>query len=69
MTVTVTVPAAPAGVVHVIWVGATVTPVAALAPNCTVAPVRKPVPVSVTVAPPASGPPASAIAEIVGAGL
>ncbi len=57
VTVMSTVPAAPAGEVTVMVVGeTTVTPVPGLAPNLTVAPVTKPVPVTVTEVPPAVGP-------------
>jgi hypothetical protein len=57
VTVTVTAPAVPAGVVAVIVVlFATTTLVAAAAPNVTVAPVAKFVPVIVTAVPPATGP-------------
>jgi len=57
VTVTVTAPALPAGVVAVIVVAfTTVTPVAAALPNVTVAPAAKFVPVMVTDVPPASGP-------------
>jgi hypothetical protein len=57
VTVTVTVPALPAGVVAVIWVAlTTATLVAAAAPNVTVAPVAKFVPVIVTAIPPAVEP-------------
>lgn len=53
VTVTVTGPAVPAGVVAVIRVVlATTTPVAAAVPNVTVAPVAKLVPVIVTAVPP-----------------
>jgi hypothetical protein len=57
VTVTSTVPAAPAGAVAVIWVALlTVKPVAAFAPKLTaVAPVN-PVPLIVTLVPPAVGP-------------
>ena len=57
-TVTSTTPAAPAGLVAVIWVSElTVKLLAATVPKSTaVAPV-KPVPVIVTVVPPAAGPP------------
>jgi hypothetical protein len=56
--VTVTAPALPAGVLAVIWVALTTTTlVAAVAPNVTVAPVAKFVPVIVTAVPPAVGPP------------
>jgi hypothetical protein len=58
VTVTVTAPALPAGVVAVIEVLLTTTRlVAAVAPNVTVAPVAKLVPVIVTAVPPAVGPP------------
>jgi hypothetical protein len=54
ITVTVTAPALPAGVVAVICVGLTTTTfVAALLPNVTVAPAAKFVPVIVTPVPPA----------------
>jgi hypothetical protein len=57
VTVTVTAPAAPAGVVAVIDVLlATTTLVAATPPNVTVAPLAKFVPVIVTAVPPATGP-------------
>ena len=57
VTVTSTVPAASAGAVAVIAVALlTVTPVAAVVPNFTVAPARNPVPVIVTLVPPANGP-------------
>ena len=57
VTVTVTAPALPAGVVAVIVVlFTTVTPVAAALPNVTVAPEKKFVPVIVTAVPPAVGP-------------
>jgi hypothetical protein len=57
VTVTVTAPAAPAGVVAVIWVALTTTTlVAAAVPNVTVAPVAKFVPVMVTAVPPAVDP-------------
>jgi hypothetical protein len=57
VTVTVTAPALPAGVVAVIWVAlTTATLVAAAAPNVTVAPVAKFVPVIVTAIPPAVEP-------------
>jgi hypothetical protein len=58
VTVTVTAPALPAGEVAVIEVLLTTTTlVAAVAPNVTVAPVAKLVPVIVTAVPPAVGPP------------
>ena len=57
VTVTVTAPALPAGVVAVIDVALTTTTlVAAVLPNFTVAPVAKFVPVIVTAVPPATGP-------------
>jgi len=57
VTVTVTAPTLPAGVVAVIVVAfTTVTPVAAAPPNVTVAPAAKFVPVMVTAVPPAVGP-------------
>ena len=57
VTVTVTAPALPAGVVAVIVVlFTTTTLVAAAAPNVTVAPVAKFVPVIVTAVPPVSAP-------------
>ena len=57
VTVTATAPALPAGVVAVIWVAlTTATLVAAAAPNVTVAPVAKFVPVIVTAVPPAVEP-------------
>ena len=57
VTVTVTAPALPAGVVAVIDVlFTTTTLVAAVAPNFTVAPAAKFVPVIVTAVPPAAGP-------------
>jgi hypothetical protein len=57
VTVTVTAPALPAGVVAVIVVAfTTVTFVAAVLPNFTVAPAAKFVPVIVTTVPPAAGP-------------
>ena len=56
VTVTATTPD-PAGVVHVIEVAETTeTLVAAVPPNVTVAPVTKPVPLTVTAVPPAAGP-------------
>jgi hypothetical protein len=58
VTVTVTAPAVPAGVVAVIEVLlTTVTFVAAAEPNATVSPETKLVPVIVTAVPPASAPP------------
>jgi hypothetical protein len=57
VTVTETAPAVPAGVVAVIDVLLTTTTfVAAVAPNFTVAPAAKFVPVIVTAVPPATGP-------------
>jgi hypothetical protein len=57
VTVTVTAPALPAGVVAVIVVlFTTTTLVAAVPPNVTVAPAAKFVPVIVTAVPPATGP-------------
>jgi hypothetical protein len=57
VTVTVTAPALPAGVVAVIVVPfTTATLVAAALPNVTVAPAAKFVPVIVTPVPPATGP-------------
>ena len=57
VTVTVTAPAPPAGVVAVIEVLLTTTTlVAAVLPNFTVAPVAKLVPVIVIAVPPAAGP-------------
>jgi hypothetical protein len=57
VTVTVTAPALPAGVVAVMLVLLTTTTfVAAVAPNVTVAPVAKFVPVIVTAVPPAASP-------------
>jgi len=58
VTVTVTEPALPTGVVAVMVVlFTTTTLVAAAAPNVTVAPAAKFVPVIVTAVPPATGPP------------
>jgi hypothetical protein len=58
VTVTVTAPALPAGVVAVICVALTTTTlVAAAAPKVTVAPAAKFVPVIVTAVPPAVAPP------------
>jgi hypothetical protein len=57
VTVTVTAPAAPAGVVAVMVVLLTTTTlVAAADPNVTVAPAAKSIPVIVTAVPPATGP-------------
>ena len=67
VTVTSTVPAAPAGEVTVIVVEfTTVTPVPAFAPKFTVAPATKPVPVTVTEVPPAMGPASGETAVTVG---
>ena len=67
VAVTATVPA-PDGERHVIEVAETTAiDVAAFVPNNTVAPVWKPVPVSVTVVPPAGVPPTGLTAETVGA--
>jgi len=58
VTVTSSTPAASAGAVAVIEVAElTTTPVAAVDPNWTVAPVAKPAPVTVTEVPPVVGPP------------
>jgi hypothetical protein len=57
LTVTLTAPAEPAGVVAVIRVElTTLTAFAAALPKVMVAPARKPVPVMVTAVPPAVGP-------------
>ena len=57
VTVTVTAPALPGGLVAVIWVPlVTTTFVAAAPPNATVAPAEKLVPVIVTAVPPAVDP-------------
>jgi hypothetical protein len=70
VTVTVTAPALPAGVVAVIWVALTTTTlVAAVAPNVTVAPVAKFVPVIVTAVPPAVNPLVGEILVTVGGGV
>ena len=70
VTTTFTAPAACAAVVAVIEVLlTTVTPVAAVPPRLTVAPVKKPVPVMVTAVPPAVVPEVGVIAVTVGAGL
>jgi hypothetical protein len=70
VTTTLTAPAACAGVVAVIDVALTTfTPVAAVPPSFTVAPVRKPVPVIVTEVPPATDPVVGEIEITVGAGL
>jgi len=69
VTVTVTVPAAPAGVVtEMVVLFSTVTFVAAVAPKVTVAPATKLVPVMVTAVPPAVGPVAGPIPVTVGVG-
>jgi hypothetical protein len=68
VTVTVTAPALPAGVVAVIWVPlSTTTLVAAAPPTVTVAPVAKFVPVIVTAVPPAVDPLFGETAVTVGA--
>jgi hypothetical protein len=67
VTITLTVPAVPAGIVALIVVElVTLTPVAALPPMVTVAPVTKLVPVMVTLVPPAVGPEGGDIAVTVG---
>ena len=67
---TLTAPAAWAGVVAVIDVLFTrVTPVAAVPPKLTVTPVRKPVPLMVTVVPPPVVPELGVVKVTVGAGL
>ena len=69
VTVTLTAPAACAGVVAVIVVAfTTVTPVAAVVSIVTVAPAAKPVPVIVTAVPPPVDPAIGATLVIVGAG-
>ena len=69
VTTTFTAPAAWAAVVAVIDVLLTTfTPVAAVPPRLSVAPVRKPVPVIVTPVPPPSGPEFGVIEVTVGAG-
>ncbi len=69
VTVTVTAPALPTGVVAVICVGLTTTTlVAAAAPNVTVAPAAKFVPVIVTAVPPAADPLFGATLLTVGVG-
>ena len=68
VTLTLTVPAAPAGAVAVIVVGfTTVTFVAATVPKLTVAGLAKLVPVMVTTVPPAVGPELGLTAVTVGA--
>ena len=70
VTTTSTAPAAWAGVVAVIDVLLTmVTPVAAVPPSFTVAPVRKPVPAMVTAVPPLVVPELGVIEITVGAGF
>jgi hypothetical protein len=70
VTTTFTVPAAWAAVVAVIVVLLlTLTPVAAVPPRLTVAPVWNPVPVIVTAVPPLAGPELGVIEITVGAGL
>ena len=70
VTTTFTAPAAWAAVVAAIDVLlTTVTPVAAVPPRLTVAPVRKPVPVIVTPVPPPAGPVLGVIDVTVGARL
>ena len=69
VTVTVTAPALPAGVLAVICVPLTTTTlVAAVAPNVTVAPAAKFAPVIVTAVPPVVGPDAGVTLLTVGAG-
>jgi hypothetical protein len=69
VTVTLTAPAACAGVVAVIVeLLTTLTPVAALPPTLTVAPATKFVPVIVTAVPPVVGPDAGATLPTIGAG-
>jgi hypothetical protein len=69
VTVTVTAPAAWAGVVAVIVVAfTTVTPVAAVPPIVTVAPLTNPVPAIVTLVPPPIGPEFGVIELTVGGG-
>lgn len=69
-TATVTAPTALAGVDAVIEVlFTTVTPVAAVPPKLTVAPVKKLVPVIVTPVPPPTGPVLGVIDVTVGAGF
>ena len=70
VTTTFTAPAACAAVVAVIDVLlTTVTPVAAVPPRFTVAPVRKPVPAIVTAVPPLVVPEFGVIEVTVGAGF
>ena len=62
VTVTPTIPAACAGASALITSALLrVTPVAAVSPNCTAAPVTKPAPTSVTAVPPSSAPPTAAV--------
>src|SRR5208283_1539080 len=69
VTVTSTVPAVPAGETAVILVAeTTVTLLAPVKPKSTVAPVTNPVPVTVTVVPPATGPAAGEILVTAGTG-
>ena len=67
VTVTLTVPLPP-GLVAVIWVSlTTITLLAAVPPNETlVEPMMKPVPIIVTLVPPAAGPLAGLMLDIVG---
>ena len=70
VTTTLTAPAACAAVVAVIEVlFTTVTPVAAVPPRLTAAPLKKPVPVMVIAVPPAVVPEVGVIAVTVGAGF
>jgi hypothetical protein len=70
VTTTATPPAGLAGAVAVTWVLLTTTTfVAAALPKATVAPLKKFVPVSVTVLPPLKGPVAGDIEVSVGGGL
>jgi len=70
VTVTSTVPAAPAGAVAVIEVSElTVKPSAFAAPNFTAVAPEKPVPVIVTGVPPAVGPAVGEIDVTVGTGM
>ena len=68
MTVTPTLDV-PAGAVAVTLVAESAVTVATIAPNFTVAPATKFVPVIVTATPPASGARAGATAVMVGAGV
>ena len=69
VTVTVTVPTAPAGdVAEMVVLFSTVTLVAALVPNVTMAPAAKLVPVMVTAVPPLVGPVLGPIPVTVGVG-